>query len=126
MNAFEPAPGMLPALADARWLTPDRARAYGQIVSIGMLIFTLGLLALFLRGAWGNPNGLSYSYDFNAFWSGSRLAALGHAGLAYVPATLKAMEETNARPVPSGGLSPTPIPRSSCCCACRLRFCRIC
>jgi hypothetical protein len=110
MSTVESPDGLLRALADARWLTPDRARAYGQVVSIGMLIFTLGLFALFVRGARDDPHGLSYSCDFNAFWSGARLAALGHAGLDYVPAALKAMEETNAQPAPSGGFIAYPYP----------------
>jgi len=98
------------AFAEAAWLTPDRARAYGRVVTVGMLFFTLGLAGLFVQGALRDPNGLSYSCDFNAFWSGAHLASQGHARLAYDPAALKATEEIHAQPVPGGGFIAYPYP----------------
>jgi hypothetical protein len=102
--------GYLPGLASADWFTVDRARAYGRVVSAGMLVFILAVFGLFVHSAWTDPHGLSFSCDFNAFWSGARFAVLGHAASAYVPSLLKAMEEANAQPAPGGGFIAYPYP----------------
>ena len=89
----------LDSLRAAGWLTEDRARAYGTLVGITMLIFGLAALGKIILPAFSDPHWRPTATDFNAFWSGSRLASQGHPALAYDPQAILGMEDTGARSV---------------------------
>jgi len=79
------------------WLTEDRARAYGSLIAAVSLI----ALVVFYRGiigaAWHGPGGRPLASDFDAFWSGARLALNGNAAGAYDAVALHAMESATAQ-----------------------------
>lgn len=64
-------------LADAAWMTPDRARAYATIfASVAAVII---IAAVILSDSGILPNGQPLGTDFVCFWTASRLALAGHA-----------------------------------------------
>jgi hypothetical protein len=74
---------LLSAFTEARWLTPQRARAYCRIL-LALSLLLAGLWVALARNGIdraGHPLGT----DFIDFWAASRLALSGHAADAYVP-----------------------------------------
>jgi len=75
----------LNAALEARWLTADRARAFGRVLLIGTIVGVVGWLAFSKRGI--DPFGKPLGTDFVSFWTASELALEGPAERAYnIPA----------------------------------------
>ena len=83
--------------APAGWLTADRARAYGTLFSVAMLVLLAGAYLHILTPAWHDARGRPEASDFDPFWSGSRLALRGTGALAYDAGALRAEENTGAQ-----------------------------
>jgi hypothetical protein len=82
-------------------LTEDRARAYGTIFSLAMLILVAGAYVHILQPAWTDPRGRPMASDFDPFWSGARMALRGAGALAYDGTAIRAEENTGAQ-LPTG------------------------
>ncbi len=67
----------------APWLTANRARAWGNLFAVFMLLLTTGFYAHILAAAFGDPGFRPLASDFDAFWSGAHLAAAGRPQDAY-------------------------------------------
>jgi hypothetical protein len=74
---------LLAPLADARWLTPERARGYSRLLLVMTALGALIWVALSHDGVdlAGHPLGT----DFQSFWAASKLALTGHPASAYDP-----------------------------------------
>lgn len=86
----------------ADWLSADRARAYGNLLSAAVLLFGAAALAYILWAAPGDGPPRPLGNDFVAFWSGARMALLGHPEAAYDFGALLPLEHAAAR-IDSGG-----------------------
>jgi hypothetical protein len=84
-------------LRDADWLTGPRARAYGRLEALAMLICVIGVAAQIGVAAWHDPLGRPQATDFDAFWSGARLAGQGQAASAYREALITKVEGSGAQ-----------------------------
>jgi len=73
----------LSALAEARWLTPGRARAYARL----LLALTIALVLLWIATSHGGVDraGHPLGTDFLSFWAASDLALAGHPAAIYDP-----------------------------------------
>jgi hypothetical protein len=78
-------------LADAHWLNPVRARAYGRI----LFAMTVAIAALWIATARGGVDRMGHPLgtDFLSFWSASDLALSGHPEAAYAPMLHGAREQ---------------------------------
>jgi len=81
----------------ADWLDAARATIYGRLLAATMLICALGMTGWLIADAAESPQGRPFITDFDAFWSGARLAAEGRPAEAYQARALMAMEKTGAR-----------------------------
>ena len=90
---------VLDFVRQARWFTAERARAYGAMTALMVLIEALNLAARLIGSAMHDPRWRPEPTDFDAFWSGAHLAIQGHAALAYNTAALRAAEAIGAQPV---------------------------
>ncbi len=101
---------MIAALRTAGWLGAERARAYGTLVSAASLCFGLASLWIYVASAIGDPHHLPLPNDFDAFWSGARLAAAGHAPAAYDASAIGAEEILQAQAASGGRVLPYMYP----------------
>jgi hypothetical protein len=90
----------------ANWLTAERARGYAILLAAASLLSAASAAAVFLLPAISGPPYRPLPADFDAFWSGARLALAGHPAMAYDPAALRAAELVAALPAPGGGYWP--------------------
>jgi hypothetical protein len=91
-------------LAQADWLTADRAWAGLRLLAI-LLLGCLGLLAaVIVEQRLLHPGAKPPALDFDAFWAAARLAVDGHAASAYDNATIEATERA-ATDMPPGYLA---------------------
>jgi hypothetical protein len=81
----------------AAWLTQDRARAYGTVFSLAMLILLTGAYVQILKPAWQDPHFRPLASDFDPFWSAARMALRGAGALVYDGAAIHAEENTGAQ-----------------------------
>ncbi len=83
--------GLVAALRDADWLTPDRTRAYARL----LVAVTVAALALWIGLSQGglDPSGKPLGTDFLSFWSASALALSGDPAAAYDPAAHRAVQQ---------------------------------
>ena len=88
---------MLNALRRADWLTADRARAYGTVLSVAVLIFGIAAQMKIFLPALSDPHWRPIASDFDPFWSGARLALQGHPALAYDMPAIRAVEAGGAQ-----------------------------
>ena len=84
-------------LAQASWLTADRATGYGRLLAAATLVFGVAALGRVLLPARSDPHWRPLASDFAPFWSGARLALQGHPQAAYDLAAIHAMENTGAQ-----------------------------
>jgi hypothetical protein len=84
-------------LRRADWLTTGRLRTYAQLLAATMLVILLGMAVRLGAEAAADPRGRTAVTDFDAFWSGARLAAAGQAEAAYREPAISAMERRGAR-----------------------------
>ena len=84
-------------LAEAPWLTADRATSYSRLLAAAMLVFAAAALAKILLPALSDPHWRPLASDFAAFWSSARLALQGHPQAAYDLTTVHAMENFGAQ-----------------------------
>jgi hypothetical protein len=82
-------------------LTADRARAYGTVFSLAMLILLAGAYAYILQPALTDPHGRPMASDFDPFWSGARLALRGAGSQVYDGAAIRVEENAGAQ-LPQG------------------------
>ncbi len=85
------------SLRSGDWLTEERARLYGVVLSLvgaGLLIAFYGRI---LGAALHDPQGRPIASDFDTFWAGARLAIEGHAAAAYTDLALRSAEDTGAQ-----------------------------
>ena len=87
-------------LANAPWLTADRARAWCAVLGLAMLAFLAWVAWLTLAHAAAPPVAL----DFAAFWAAAKLAVSGHAAAAYDNVAIEATERA-ATVMPPGYLA---------------------
>jgi hypothetical protein len=79
------------------WITEDRARAYGSVFSVAMLILLAAAYFRILQPAWHDPLGRPQASDFDPFWSAARLALRGDGALVYDGTAIRAAENTGAQ-----------------------------
>ncbi len=84
-------------LAQAPWLTADRATSYSRLLAAATLVFGAAALGRILLPALSDPHWRPLASDFAPFWSGARLALQGHPQAAYDLAAIHAMENTGAQ-----------------------------
>jgi len=84
-------------LRDGDWLGAARLSAYARLLGIAMLLVVLGMAVRLGSEAASDPLGRPGVTDFDAFWSGARLAAGGDAAAAYREAPIAAVERRGAR-----------------------------
>jgi len=77
------------------WLTRERANLYGHIFALAALVLLLAFYGRILAAP-GRP----IASDFDAFWSGARLALRGDGAAAYVEAPMRAAESQGAQLAP--------------------------
>jgi alpha-1,2-mannosyltransferase len=86
-----------------------RARAWGKLFAIGMLLILLAHYVKILTPALSDPMARPETSDYDAFWSGGRLALQGTPQLAYDGMQLRAKELT-ATQIPPGKMLPYMYP----------------
>jgi hypothetical protein len=92
------APGLPIAwLREAEWAGSARLLVYARLLGIAMLIILLGMAVRLGSEAALDPQGRPGVTDFDAFWSGARLAEAGHAASAYQEAPIAAVERRAAQ-----------------------------
>jgi hypothetical protein len=77
--------GIVSMLRDARWLGPDRARAWWRVLAV-LLLLRVAIWLIKPQGT--DPIGA----DFVCYWAAAAFAASGHAALAYDQAAMSAAE----------------------------------
>ena len=90
----------LDLVRQAEWLTADRARIYGRMAAVMVLIQAVNLTQRIVRSAFADPHFRPEPTDFDTFWAASHLTLLGHAALAYDAHAMQATEAIGAQPAP--------------------------
>jgi hypothetical protein len=93
-------PTALAALRQADWLTAERARIYSRMVAVMIALQALSLVGKIVWTAHADPAWRPLPTDFDAFWSGARLALAGHPALAYDTDAMLAAQRIGAQPAP--------------------------
>jgi alpha-1,2-mannosyltransferase len=70
-------------IRDARWMTPDRARAYCNIVLAATTLGAIGWIGLALARGGIDLYGKPIGEDFISFWTASRIALSGSPAAVY-------------------------------------------
>ena len=88
---------LVATMRTANWLNAERARGYGRLLAAAVLIFGIAAQAKIFLPAFSDASARPLASDFNAFWSGARLALAGQPALAYDTAHIAAMENSAAQ-----------------------------
>jgi hypothetical protein len=88
---------MIRILRDADWLNADRAGSYMLVLGVALIVFMLGAFGNILKPALTDPQARPMAADFDAFWSGARLALHGQAAQAYDGAAIGQAEAVGAQ-----------------------------
>jgi len=87
----------LASLRHGDWLTLERARLYGIMLSLLAIMLVVAFYAQILGAAAHDPLGRPMASDFDTFWAGARLAGAGQAVSAYHDLALRDAETYGAQ-----------------------------